>query len=306
MWQNSIMQRFLTAKAQDDARTVTTETPTQSTTVTPTQSTRGRDVSRGGYYQTNDGEIIRDETESEPESEPESEVFLQPRVPPPPLPGDSLSCPTPIGSQISAEVDDDTPWVSPEWHFVHGKAAAFNVSKDNIATMMKHIHKQLKPFITADLLTREPGEFASTDHTFRLAMRSMGDATAYVFFMGEDHTIFWHGAVESKSWEDLRLTLETCERRFKRMGVSGKLKYWWDDNCCSGKCKEKLDEHIVVFIFPGVLRCPFKDGVSPLELPHASPQSPLSCPLRRPLSRPPGSPPPELAPAPPPASPPPE
>ena len=79
------MQRFLTAKAQDDARTVTTETPTQSTTVTPTQSTRGRDVSRGGYYQTNDGEIIRDETESEPDDDTTSDVCPAPLHP--------LSCP---------------------------------------------------------------------------------------------------------------------------------------------------------------------------------------------------------------------
>lgn len=63
------------------------------------------------------------------------------------------------------------------------------------------------------------GEFASMDHTFRISDRALNEATAYVFFMGEDHTIFWHGGVKTKSWDELRLALTNCERRFKRMRV---------------------------------------------------------------------------------------
>ena len=46
----------------------------------------------------------------------------------------------------------------PEWLFVHGQASAFNVSTDNITTMMRQLHQKLKPFLTADLLGRHPGK----------------------------------------------------------------------------------------------------------------------------------------------------
>ena len=131
---------------------------------------------------------------------------------------------------------------------------------------MKHIHRVLKPFLTADLLSRHPGEFASHDHTFRIANRTLGDATAYSFMLGENHTIFWHGAVRTTSWDELVPALKALQRRFERLGVSGMLKYWYDDLCCSGKVESKLHEHVVVDIFPGVDRCPRKDGFHAVQL----------------------------------------
>ena len=58
------------------------------------------------------------------------------------------------------------------------------------------------------------------DHPFRISDRALNKATAYVFFLGEDHTIFWHGGTRTKSREELRLALTNCELRFKRLGVS--------------------------------------------------------------------------------------
>jgi len=48
--------------------------------------------------------------------------------------------------------------------------------------------------------------------------------------------------------------------------VSGQLKYFWDDLCCCGRAKEKLHEHVVVETFPGVSRCPRKDGFHGCQL----------------------------------------
>ena len=153
---------------------------------------------------------------------------------------------------------------APPWLFVTGSSSILNVSDSNVKTIMKAIHAALKPYLTADLLRRHPGAFASHDHTFKLANRSLGDATAYSFMLGEDHTIFWHGAVRTTSWDELVPALEGCQRRFERLGVSGVLQYWWDDLCCRGK--ERVDEHVVVDIFPGVKRCPYKDGFHACQL----------------------------------------
>ena len=156
--------------------------------------------------------------------------------------------------------------VAPPWHFVTGHASTLTVSDSNIRTMMRHIHTQLKPYLTADLLKRHPGQFASSDHTFRVAARSTGDKTAYVFIMGEDHSIIWHGAVRSTSWGELGPALAALQRRFARLGVSGQLKYWWDDLCCRGMPPSRLHEHPVVHAFPGVTRCPRKDGFHGCQL----------------------------------------
>ena len=75
-----------------------------------------------------------------------------------------------------------------------------NVSEANLHTMIRAIHRLLKPYMTANLLKRHPGEFASHDHTFRLAARALGEASAYSFFLGELHDIFWHGAAKTTSY----------------------------------------------------------------------------------------------------------
>ena len=155
---------------------------------------------------------------------------------------------------------------APAWRFVNGTASVLNVSEPNIRTIMRNVHRILKPYITADLLKREPGEFASHDHTFKIATRALGDAKAYAFFMGEDHSIIWHGAVKTTSWDELMPALEALQKRFERLGVSGKLKYMYDDLCCRGKSADKLREHPVVDVFPGVDRCPRKDGFHACQL----------------------------------------
>ena len=144
--------------------------------------------------------------------------------------------------------------IAPPWQFVSGVASVLIVSDANIRTIMRHVHATVKPHLTADLLRRHPGEIASSDHTFRIAMRSIGNATAYCFFMGEDHTVFWHGAVSTTAWAELAPALEACERRFKRLGVSGLLKLWWDDLCCRGVPADRLHEHVVVHTFPSITR----------------------------------------------------
>jgi hypothetical protein len=172
-----------------------------------------------------------------------------------------------VGSaDVQPAADNGEVLLAPAWRFITGVASVLNLSEENIKTLMRHVHKAVKPYLTADLLGRHPGEFASIDHTFRLAIRSIGDATAYAFFLGEDHTIFWHGAVGSTSYDDLLYALQGCERRFVRLGVSGQLKYVWDDLCCAGKPAEQMHKHVVVDTFPNVERCPFKDGFHATQL----------------------------------------
>ena len=176
------------------------------------------------------------------------------------------TAPSPAAAAESApdaameDAAEAAPLVAPEWQFVVGSASILNVSEANLHTMIRAIHRLLKPYMTANLLKRHPGEFASHDHTFRLAARALGEASAYSFFLGERHDIFWHGAVKSTSYNELVPAMEGCERRFVRLGVSGMLKYIYDDLCCQGKPKERLDEHPTVAIWPGVTRCPYKDG----------------------------------------------
>ena len=161
--------------------------------------------------------------------------------------------------QPSASVPDVSPLDALPWLFINDSGASIlTLSVDNLKTMMRNVHEVLKPYLTADLLSRHPGECASHDHTFRLSKTALGDATAYSFMMGEDHSVFWHGAVKTTAWSELRPALERCQKRFERLGVSGQLKYWWDDLCCSGA--SILTLHVVVEVFPGVQRCPYKDG----------------------------------------------
>ena len=152
------------------------------------------------------------------------------------------------------------------WSFTSCSNSILMISESNIRTIMRNVHAALKPYLTADLLQREPGEFASQDHTFRIENRALGDAKAYSFFMGEDHSIFWHGAVKSTSYNDLEPAMQRMQKRFVRLGVDGKLKYMYDDICCGGKPRERLHEHPTVNIFPGVTRCPRKDGFHACQL----------------------------------------
>ena len=112
----------------------------------------------------------------------------------------------------------------PAWRFVHGAATIVTLSDANLKTWTRNVHEKVRPYLLADLLTRHPGEVASSDHTFRMAARATGDAAAYCFFMGEDHSIYWYGGTETTKWEELYPALVGCEQRFVRLGVSGQLK----------------------------------------------------------------------------------
>lgn len=176
-----------------------------------------------------------------------------------------IGCPT-IDRTLVASATPLATSCFPEWIFVNGAPSIVTLSEDNLKTITRKVHSLLKPYLLADLLRRHPGECASADHTFRMAARAKGDASALSFFMGELHDIYWYGAVTSTAWVDLIPALVGTERRFVRLGVSGKLKYWWDDLCCSGMGADKLHLHPVALCHPAVDRCPFKDGFHAVQL----------------------------------------
>ncbi len=234
--ENDFMRRFFSimprnakhVDSDDDGATVTTAA---TAALAPHRATRARTAAKQGG--TDVGHAERDESAAGS--------------------GDSVM-------QDAAAHDDGVALKAPPWRFVTGSASVLNVSETNIRTIMRHIHKAVKPYLTANLLNREPGEFMSHDHTFRIANRALGDARAYSFFLGEDHAIVWHGAVKGTSYDELVPAMEGMQRRFVRLGKSGKLKYVYDDLCCRGLPSERLHEHPVVDVFPGVTRCPRKDG----------------------------------------------
>ena len=168
---------------------------------------------------------------------------------------------------ISTAVDNDGEMEAPPWLFINGgPSTILTMSHSNLRTWMSHIHKVMKPYLLADLLKRHPGECASHDHTFRLANRALGDAKAYSFLMGERHDIIGHWATLTKTYSELTEAFECLQKRFTRLGVSGRLKYWWDDLCCHDLPQERLHEHMIVNIFPGIKRCPYKDGFHAVQL----------------------------------------
>ena len=166
-----------------------------------------------------------------------------------------------------------------------GAASTVNLSEDNLKTLTKKIHTAMEPHLLADIVSRHPGEFASYDHTFKLALRSTdADAKAVVFFLGEEHSCFWYGSTPSTSEADLWPAHLTCQKRFVRLGVSpptpssccahsrlsrtdlgpahqvsGLLKWWYSDRCCNGIDASKLHTHPVAMAYPGVERAPRSD-----------------------------------------------
>ena len=49
-------------------------------------------------------------------------------------------------------------------------------------------------------------------------------------------------------------------------GTIEELTTWWDDKCCNNCKVENLGDHLVVRVFPNVLRCPYKDGFHAVQL----------------------------------------
>ena len=108
-------------------------------------------------------------------------------------------------------------------------------------------------------MSRHPGEFSSSDHTFKLSEAALGESGAYAFFLGEEHDICWHGATRTTSWAELLPAMRRGQARFERMQKNGVLKYWYDDRCCDGALASKLHLHPVAMVFR-LDRCPRKDS----------------------------------------------
>lgn len=92
--------------------------------------------------------------------------------------------------------------------------------------------------------TLAPGEFASSDGTFRLAIRTLSEGNVVLFIMGERHDIVAWYVLKSESWEELYAGLLRLRARLKRLGVLEDLKYWYDDRCCNGCAQDKITEHV--------------------------------------------------------------
>ena len=132
VWQNSIMERFLVlgptavTGADDDSCTVTTAAPQPAPAHTSAAS---------------------------------STAAVTTAVAQPAPAHTSAASSTAAFNDAALPVPSVSPQLEiPEWLFVHGQASAFNVSTDNITTMMRQLHQKLKPFLTADLLGRHPGK----------------------------------------------------------------------------------------------------------------------------------------------------
>ena len=164
-----------------------------------------------------------------------------------------------VGCTLSIQSDIDDIW--PEYTFQHPTDSLVHMTSSNITTAFHGLHKQLHPWLMGDLLRRAPGSFASSDATFRLAIRSRDNTGAgcLVFVIGERGDIIAWYALKSESWEEMRAGLIRLRDRLQRLGVLNKLRYWYDDRCCN-RCKpENIYDHIVVDIFEGIVRCPLKD-----------------------------------------------
>jgi hypothetical protein len=161
------------------------------------------------------------------------------------------------GVAATARGADDTLW--PAFAFHHPTDSLLHPTNDNLTTAIKQLHRKLQPYLLGDLVRRAPGEFASSDGTFRLAMRTISDAGTLLFILGERHDIVAWYALKSESWAELYAGLLRLRRRLERLGQLHKLKFWYDDRCCNGCHATKITEHVLVYLFPGISRCPYKD-----------------------------------------------
>lgn len=143
VWHNSIMERFLKLQQQQPIAVAETEEDDSCTVTT---------AAAQEFRVSNDGSVTRT-----PNAEVVSEAAQRGERAPAP----SSSAPDPIPTPAHAPATTASATATfkiPQWVFVHGKASAFNVSTDNITTMMRLLHQKLKPFLTADLLGRHPGK----------------------------------------------------------------------------------------------------------------------------------------------------
>ena len=148
----------------------------------------------------------------------------------------------------------------PAYRFHHPTDSILHTTAANLTTAIKKLHAKLSPYLLGDLLRRDPGEFASSDGTFRLAIRTLSDGNVILFVMGERGDVIAWYVLLSESWEEMYAALLRLRKRLKRLGKLDKLKYWCDDRCCNGCAADKIAEHVLVYLFPGISRCPYKDG----------------------------------------------
>jgi hypothetical protein len=134
------------------------------------------------------------------------------------------------------------------------------MTSKNITTFIKELHSRLQPWLQGDLQRRSPGEFASTDGTFRLATRTIGDAKCIVFLLSERKEVCAYWALEEESWKHMYAGLHRLRLRLEVLGTLTHLKYWYDDRCCDGCEKEEVTETFLKALFPSMERRPYKDG----------------------------------------------
>jgi hypothetical protein len=114
-------------------------------------------------------------------------------------------------------------------------------------------------------MSRVPGEFASSDATFKVAGRvGNPDYKALYFILGENADVQTFGAIRSESADEVLNLQKAFAKRLERKGVLHQLKYWWDDRCCNGATDVR--GHVLTTIFPGLERAPFKDKFHAVQL----------------------------------------
>ena len=100
------------------------------------------------------------------------------------------------------------------------------MTSSNITTFFKELYSRVQPWLQGDLQRRSPGEFCSSDGTFRLATRTIGDAKCLVFLIGERGDICCYWALEEESWSHMYAGLNRLRLRLEVLGTKLHLRWW--------------------------------------------------------------------------------
>ena len=154
----------------------------------------------------------------------------------------------------------------PKWQLTEPNNSPFFMSKANITTFLKELYSRLQPWLQGDLQRRSPGEFCSSDGTFRLATRTLGDGKCIVFLMGERGEIVAYWALTEESWEQMYAGLHRLSTRLEVLGTLDHLRWW-----CAAAAR------------PHTPPLALHTSHTPLHLSHTPPPPHLQ--VRRPLLR---------------------
>ena len=134
-------------------------------------------------------------------------------------------------------------------------------STDRIEGYLDHAFNVLRTHFEGDMHRRDPGEFMSSDATFKLAKITLSAASMLVYWLGERGDIVDFFAVDKDSWEQLEPGVKRLQERMIGLGKQGTLKYIYTDNCCSNclPTESALADHLTVRVFDGVTRRPYGD-----------------------------------------------